>query len=391
MGAYIRSLRLLRVEVVITATVLAMPVMVPFYNSIGMDQGQIALSQALFTAALLMLNIPTGWIADRFSRKFCNVFGDLGSAVALLFYTQANSFAEVVIAEVILGISLAFSQGADSALLKAYTQFLDPSGKLFRKQHALLATWQPIAQAIALIAGGVIGAHDPRLAIAVSAAPYFIGCVLSLFMNEAGERLVSQHRNPMRDMLRVTKEAAGRDPYLRWLIVAFAVGREVTHVMIWALTPLLLLAGVPLAIVGVAWVINSVMVAVGAKIAHTWSEYCRDWQRFAFPVVVVFSGLLGMSIHLSLATIWLYALLGLAQGWTSATLLPMVQAEAPESRQASIVSITKSASQLLYIPTVWLVGLAGNFDIRLTMVATIVLFAPLALVTTIKLRALEKK
>lgn len=368
-----------------------MPIMVPFYKSIGMDQGQIGLSQALFTAALLAINIPTGWIADRFSRKFSNAFGDLGAALGLIYYAQANSFTEVVIGEVVLGISLAFSQGADSALLKAYTSASDPSGVLFRKQSALLATWLPITQAIALIAGGIIGAYDPRLAIALSAAPYIVGCILSFFMREAGERLVSQHRNPVRDMVRVTAESMGRDPYLRWLIIAYAVGREITHVMVWALTPLLLLAGVPLVVVGIGWVLNSIMVAIGAKLAHTWAEQLREWQRFLVPMIAVLVGLTIMSIHLSMATIWLYALIGLGQGWASATLLPMIQSESPDSRQASIVSMAKSASQLLYIPLVWLVGVAGNFDIRLTMVATIAIFAPLVVVTTLRLIALEKK
>jgi len=391
MNAIIRSLRLLKIEAVLTATLLSMPVMVPFYNSIGMDQGQIGLSQAIFTAALLLINIPTGWLADRFSRKFCNAFGDLGAALALIYYCQATSFTEVIIAEIVLGISMAFSQGADSALLHAYTGKLDPSGRMLRKQTALLATWQPIAQAVALIAGGFIGGFDPRLAIAVSAAPYFIGSILSFFMKEVGDRLVSQHRNPLRDIVRVTHESIGPDPYLRWLIIAYAIGREITHVLIWALTPLLLLAGIPLAVVGVGWVFNSLMVAVGAGLAHRWSEPLRHWQRFAIPMITVITGLTVMSIHLSFATIWFYALVGLAQGWTSATLLPMIQGRAPASNQASIVSVSRSVSQLIYIPLVWLVAFVGNIDIRLTMVATIVIFTPMIIVVIQRLITLEKK
>lgn len=386
-----RSLTLLRIEAVLTATFLAMPIMVPFYNSIGMDQGQIGLSQAIFTVALLMVNIPTGWFADKFSRKFSNAFGDLGSGLALICYSQANSFTDVVIAEIAFGVSLAFSQGADSALLRTYTQLLDGTGRLFQKQTALLATWQPIAQAIALIAGGLIGAINPRLAIAVSAAPYIIGCILSFMMKEVGERLVSQHRNPLRDMVRVIKESIGPNPHLRWLIVAYAIGREITHVMIWALTPLLLLAGVPLAIVGIAWVINSLMVSIGAWLAHRWAELLREWQRFIIPMIAVITGLTIMSIHLSAMTIWCYALVGLAQGWTGATLLPMVQSRAQENTQATIVSIARSASQLVYFPLVWIVSLAGNIDMRLTMIVTIVVFTPMILVVTQRLIALENK
>jgi MFS family permease len=391
MDAIRRSLRLLKIEAVLTGTLIAMPIMVPFYHSIGMDQGQIGLSQAIFTAALLLLNIPTGWIADRFSRKLSNALGDLGCAMALLYYAQANSFTDVIVAEVVFGIAAAFSQGADSALLRVYTQLLDRSGKLFRRENASIATWQPIAQIVALMIGGVVGAFNPRLAIAISAAPYIIGCALSLCMKEEGARLVSVHRNPLRDMARVTKESIGTDPYLRWLIAAFSIGREATHVLIWALTPLLLLAGVPAIVVGVGWVINSLMVAVGAKLAHRFAEPLGAWQRFIIPMCLVVIGLSVMSIHVSLSTVWLYILIGIAQGWASATLLPMVQAEAPDSQQASVVSITRSAAQLLYIPLVWLVSYAGNFDIRYSMIATIVVFLPMTVIATWRLIVLERR
>ena len=385
------SLRLLRFEIIITGTMMAMPIMVPFYHSIGMNQGQIGLSQTVFTAALLFINIPTGWIADRFSRRLSNAIGDLGCVLALLFYSQASSFGDVVAAEIVFGLSLAFSQGADSALLRAYTQVLDSSGQLFSRQNWVISMWQPIAQVVALIIGGFIGAQDPRLAIGISAAPYFIGSLLSFFIKEQGERLVSQHKNPLRDMVRVTRESVGTDPHLRWLILGYGVGREITHVMIWALTPLLLFAGVPLGIVALGWVLNSVSVALGARIAGWFGENLREWQKFTIPTIAVLLGLGVMSLHLSLGTIGLYTLLGLAQGWTAALLLPMVQNKAPEGNQATVISIAKSASQLLYIPLVWVVGLAGNIDIRLTMVATIIIFTPMIIVIARRLYILERK
>lgn len=383
------SLRLLQVEMIITATVASMPIMVPFYHSIGMDQGQIGLSQAMFTIALLMVNIPTGWIADRFSRKMCNIIGDLGCAVFILLYSQATSFAHVVFAEVMLGIFMSFSQGADSGLLKAYAKILDSSGGLFHKLYAMLSIWQPIAQVVALSIGGLVGASNPRLAIAISAIPFAVGCILSLFMKEKGERLVSQHRNPLRDMLRVTRESVSSDPKLRWLIVGYAVSNKITHVMIWALTPLMLLAGVPPTIITVGWILNSVCAASGARIAGWWARRFNTWQKFVIPTTAVLVALIIMSAGLSIWTVWLYSLLGLAQGWSSAVMMPMVQQEVPDSNQATAVSIARSFGQILYVPLVWIIAIAGNKDIRLSLVATIVIFLPMVIITGRKLYIVE--
>lgn len=385
------SLRFLQIEMVITGTMLAMPIMVPFYHSIGMDQGQIGLSQAIFTAALLLINLPTGWLADRFSRKLSNVAGDFVATLGVLYYSQATNFTDVIVAEVLLGVSLAFSQGADGALLRTYTQLLDPSGRMFQQQYARLAIWLPLAQIVALLIGGVVDAVNPRLAIALAAVPYAVGCVLSLFLREEGVRLVAKHRNPLRDMVRVVQESVGPDPYLRWLILAYSIGREITHVMIWALTPLLLIAGVPAPVVAVGWVLNSLSVAAGAHIANRWGLTMRAWQKLALPVTLVLFELLVMSCYLSLTTIWLYACLGLGQGWTAAVLLPLIQEQTDDCNQATIISIAKSASQLLYIPLVWIIGLAGSADIRLTMLATIVIFSPLALIAAKRLYSLEMR
>lgn len=390
MTSILGGLRLLKIEMVITGTMLAMPIMVPFYHSIGMDQGQIGLSQAIFTVALLLINLPTGWLADRFSRRWSNVAGDFVATLGVLYYSQANNFTEVVIAEVLLGVSLAFSQGADGALLRAYTQLLDSSGRMFHQQYARLAIWQPLAQIVALMIGGVVGAANPRLAIALAAVPYAVGCLLSLCLREEGVRLVAKHRNPLRDMVRVAHESVGSDPYLRWLIIAYSVGREITHVMIWALTPLLLFSGVPAPVVAIGWVLNSLSVVIGAHIAGRVAPFVKNWQKFALPVAIVVTSLVVMSCHFSLGTVWLYSLLGIAQGWTAAALLPLVQSRADDCSQATIISIAKSASQLLYIPLVWVVGVAGNFDIRLTMVATAVIFAPLAFITARRLYTLER-
>jgi len=383
------SLRLIQAEVVITGVLIAMPIMVPFYNSIGMNQGQIGLSQALFTVALLMLNIPTGWIADRFSRKISNAFGDLGCAVALILYSQATGFADVVLCEILFGLTMAFSNGADGALIKGHTDRLDKSGKLLHHISSSNAIWRPFAQIVALAIGGLVGASNPRLAIAISAIPYVIGTILSLFIREEGKRLVSKHKNPIRDMVRVVKETVLTSSRLRWMILAYSLGMRITHVMIWALTPVLIFAGVPLPIVAAGWILNSLATTFGAMIAKKFARRLKKWVRFALPAAMVLSALTVMSLGLNIFTVWLYAVLGLALGWNSATLKPMLQEEIPADTQATALSIADTFSQIIYAPLVWIVGLAGSANIRFSMIATIVIFAPFMLLTAKKLKNLE--
>ncbi len=64
-----RNLKLVMFESAITAGLLSMSIMTPFYHSIGLSQLEISWTQIIFTLVMLVLDLPLGYVADRFSRK----------------------------------------------------------------------------------------------------------------------------------------------------------------------------------------------------------------------------------------------------------------------------------------------------------------------------------
>lgn len=55
-----RNLKLVMLESTMTAALLSMSIMTPFFYSIGLNQLQISLSQIIFTIVMVFLNLPTG-------------------------------------------------------------------------------------------------------------------------------------------------------------------------------------------------------------------------------------------------------------------------------------------------------------------------------------------
>lgn len=372
-----RSLRLTVFESSITEGLIAMSIMTLFYaQEIGMNQAEIALSQSIFTVVVMVLNFPLGWIADRFSRKWANIIGDLGVFVGFLLYSGAQDFLQVVLCECLLGISLAFSQGVDQSLLQHFASQLDPSGQLFRRQSINLASLRYICILILVLLGGPIGAISFRLAIAVSGVPSLIGAVASMFIHDDSPKLQSRHRNPLGDMYRIGRETWRNRP-LRLRSFAYVVSREMTHGIIWVFTPMLIAVGVPVTVVSFAWVANSCACLFGSRLAAKISLKMRDSQNFALPFACVVISMVAISYRLSLGTIWLYGLMGVAQGLTGSTMLPMVQRYAKEDEQTSVISLVKVGGQLLYIPVVWLIGRAADLELRFAAVATLLIFVPL--------------
>ena len=379
-----RNMRLVIMESAATAGILSVPIMTPFYLSIGLNQEQIAMSQMAFTVVVMLLNLPLGWAADRFSRKWANVLGDLMVAIALLLYSTAQTLWFVVLCEVICGIGCAFSQGVDSTLLKHFAEKKDASGKLFKDKFGLMTSCNQIATLFVMLLGGPIGAIDFRLAIAVSAIPHLFGAIISCFIQDDSEKLQAES-SPVRDICNLVKRNA-KNGELRLRIAAYAVAREVTHGIIWVFTPLMLVVGIPLAIVSMGWVINSVAAYLGTKLARRFAKKMADWQLFIVPIILVSTASVIMFFNLNIFTIWLYACFGIAQGWSAATMMPLVKEHVRAAEQSSIESLARVVAQLLYIGAVWAINRAADFDVRYALLATAIIFVPITIPIAIKLR-----
>lgn len=386
---YQRSLRWLQAEMLITTAVFAMPIINLFFaREIGMTLTQVGLSQAIFTVVLFGLNIPTGWIADRFSRKACNALGDLVAAAGFAYYAQAASFGDVIIAEVVVGIGMAFSGGADVALLRAYSLALQVP---YLRISAQLNTWRPVSEIAASIIGGLVGAWQPRATFLLTALAFVVGAIISLFIREAGERRVNTV-HPLRDMARITRYALHGHGQLAWSIAGAAIGREASHAMVWLLTPVLLLAGVPPVALGVCWAANLLAVSAGAAAAHRWAEASREWQRFAIGLAcMVIAGTALAVLPLHVATVWLYVGFGLGRGWMSAVLPALVQDHTPSDIQATVSSVAASVSQFVYIPLVWGIGALAEHSVPLAFAGNTLLFLPLGVVIAYQLARYERR
>ena len=395
MASMLASLRMLRVETILTAMVISMPIMNPFFASIGMDQGQIGLSQAIFTAAAFVPNIVFGRMADRFGRKWFNAGGDFLVASGFVLYAFIDSFSGVVFAEVLIGIGIASTNGVDGPLRQIYCAYLN---RKLEHEKALVEIWRPLAEAAGVIFGGSVGAFAPRFVLGLTALPFVIGGVLSLFLQEAKiDRIKTNDRRTLkaiqatRNLGRIFRYTLHDNHQLKWLTCAYAVGREITHSIVWVLVPLMLLAGVPLTIVGIGWALNLAAASLGSWIAKHYSLKMGEPWRFIVPMIAVLIAMLVLSFAVTLWSIGLYAVFGLARGWGAAVYEPMIQRHAPLEDQTTILSVASSLSQLLYIPLVWGVNSLGNSDIRYVVLGNMLIFLPLVCLVGYKLLHFERK
>ena len=112
------NIRLLYAFSFLKMTLFPMAVITLFWkDQIGLSLSEILLLQGYFSLATLLLEYPSGYVADRLGYRFSL---SLAAAIGIAgwgLYTVAASFASVLAAELLLGVSFAFISGSDSALL----------------------------------------------------------------------------------------------------------------------------------------------------------------------------------------------------------------------------------------------------------------------------------
>ena len=358
-----------------------------FWNSIGMNQTDIGFVQMAFTIVLCCLDIPMGYIADRFNRKFLNILGDMGVAISFLFYAFSQNIYMALISESLLGIFIAMTNGVDQGFIKYNCDKIDGTGGLFKKVNIKVHTARYIALLIVTALGGFIAKISLRLCIGISFVPYFIGGIIAFGINDYNEKIEAKHKNPLKDMLNSIKDIV-KDKKVRTYLISYILGKEITHSQIWIFTPLLMMLGVPIQIVSIGWVLNYMMQIIGSKISEKMINY-KTSKKFAIPVIIEMLWMIILIINTNIITVWLFALNGFVHGLIEGNLVTSLQESAKNEIQTSVMSVASTGARLLYIPVVYIINYLGNIKLQLALVGVCILFLPACIITYAKIRKLE--
>ena len=386
---YKKNLRLTMLETILTSigAGFSVPIINLFWESIGMNQTDIGFTQMMFTIVVVCLDIPMGYLADRFNRKIINIIGDLGVSLTFLYYAFAGNMYMAIFAECLLGVFLAMTNGVDFAFIKHNTDKIDPSGELFKKVNSKLHTYRYLCTFSVMLIGGFVSKYSLRLTIALSFIPYFAGTIIALFIKDYGKKAEKKNENPIKDIFANTKEIL-KNKNTKAYILAYIVGKELTHPHIWIFTPLLIMVGVPIEIVSIGWILTEIFKIIGAKIGEKLT-HIKTSTKFISSIGITALWMSVLIINTNIFTIWVFLLNGLVLGIISATLSIPLQESVKEEYQTSVLSIASTGARLFYIPLVYIINYLGNIKLQLALIGMIVIFVPIGFVVFKQLRKYE--
>ncbi|MCA9000952.1 MAG: hypothetical protein KDB61_03445, partial [Planctomycetes bacterium] len=148
-----RNLVLIRWMALTWMFLILMPVIVPFFKSIGLNDGDVFLVQAVFSGAVAILEVPTGYVSDLLGRKRTLVLAGFLHGVAFSMLPFVHGVAGVIAFELVAALAVSLYSGTDVALQYDSVEALGAT-EATRKGLGQRLFWMQSGETMAALVGG---------------------------------------------------------------------------------------------------------------------------------------------------------------------------------------------------------------------------------------------
>lgn len=361
--------------------VVVMPVYVPFLTARGLAVGDVLGLQAIYGVAVMLFEIPTGYICDVAGRRRTLVVGAALNLVGLVAFAAARGFAEYVGLELVLAAGWSLVSGADIALIYDLLD-RDSAGRDARRQA--LASYQlaqVLGEAAAALLGGVLASWS-LAAVGWATAAEAVLPLLIAVMLPGGRSFGRGSVVTPAGLPRAVGEAF-RDSGRRLLFANMVAWGLATFVAVWLLQPYWQQQGVGLRWFGALWA--ATLLTVGAVGRATPALNRAIGQRGALLVLTLapVAAYAGMACLGGAGGVAFGFLFYVSRGLNSVNLKEAFNHDIPPQLRATINSVASGAFRLCYAvigPAVGLLVDRAGLDAALAALAGLftVAFATLA-------------
>jgi MFS family permease len=332
-------------------TLFPMAVITLFWkDQIGLSLTQILLLQSIFSVATVLLEYPSGYVSDRLGYRvaltIASVFGTAGWGI----YTVASSFTEVLVAEILLGISVSFISGSDSALLY---ETLKAEGResLYARYEGRMNGFAQTGEALGAVFAGVLYAAAPLLPFFLQVGVWGLALLVTRFMVEPPRDDVVSTISHIAEALRTTKYVFVENRRLRYAILLNTVLGIASFYPVWLIQPYMKQSGVPVAWFGPIWTGANLMVAIFAMASHRAHLRLGNRGMVILFIAMIGAGYFGLGLIGGLWGFLFYYLLTGMRGMRGPMMLSFTQKESPSANRAGILSLQSLSFRLFFACT----------------------------------------
>lgn len=324
-------------------------------DHIGLTLAQILLLQSIFSVATIVLDYPAGYVSDRLGYRVALSIASLFGIAGWGMYTIAASFAQVLLAEILLGISLSFISGSDSALLYE-TLRADGKEHLYARHEGRMTGFGQTGEALGAVFAGVIYAAAPLLPFFLQVGVWIAALGVTRTMRETPREDAAPPRSHLAEAFRTARYAFRENRHLRHTILLNTLLGIASFFPVWLIQPYMRQTGVPIAWFGPVWAGANLTVALFSLASHRVHARLGDRSMVALFVLLIAAGYFGLGVIGGVWGFLFYYLLTAMRGLRGPMMLTHTQKESPSANRAAVLSLQSVSFRVFFACTGPFVG-----------------------------------
>jgi MFS family permease len=330
------------------------PVLALFYIASQVPIEQFAVIMGIFSLSILLLEIPTGVVADLLGKKKTIIIGRFFYLIEIAIIAFANGFWLFLIAKIISGIGLSLTSGTYSAMVYDSLKKMKRE-KEYKKISGKIQTITNISMAVVFVIGAYLFTIHYKLPAIVSLPLVGIGFALSFLFKEPYK---SKKSLTIKNSVKHLKQGLRyfwNHRYIKYLVIysfGLASALAIPLYMSSAYFELIL---IPISLIGVIAFISSMTTAYATKQAHKWEKTLGEKKSLRFIQIFTLAGILLISLMMPYFGALVFLLIPLMSGFFGILINDYINKHIESSHRATMLSITNffaSLSIFLFFPIV---------------------------------------
>jgi len=218
-----RRLRPIFLAAFLQNVALWVPIEKLFMTDIGFDNGSVAVMAAAYAAVVPLLEVPSGILADRWSRRGVVLLAQAALIVCVVVGGLSQNVGTYIVSALFLGVFFAMQSGTFESI--AYDTVLDETGDsaLFERTIGRIRFVESAGLVVSALAGGLLAEAVPLRATYFITAPFIVAAGVALLRFREPRLHRPEEAEPLRQQVAATYRAllerGGVRPIVALLVV----------------------------------------------------------------------------------------------------------------------------------------------------------------------------
>jgi MFS family permease len=362
---------------------LVMPIVVLFYQDNGLSMSQIFLLKSVYSIAMVVAELPSGYLADVWGCRRTILVGAILGTIGIIIYSISSDFASFMVAEVILGIGFSFISGADSALLYDSLKTQNREKEYIKFEGSITSVGN-FAEAFAGVAGGFLATISLR-------TPYYFQVFIAAiaipaaFLLKEPKHIQERIKLKMSEILSIVKLTYQQREMRSAILVSGFTGAA-TWAYAWLVQPYFKEAGVPISFFGILWTLLNLSTGMVSIFSYRIERGLGRKNTLLLIVILLTAGFILTSAIVSLAGIAILFGFYMARGLATPVLKDYINQYTDSKVRATILSVRNLEIRLICAAVGPVLGfLTDTFSLQTALIVAGISYFIVAMISILPL------